>query len=269
MKFNLVRTFIAAARQTFDPGTARSSLRIPRRAVLHAALMVASLSGLPDAVAQNASSAPAAKLLIFRNIPSWNRSPDFEESSRALGFSHDVKPASQMKSTRLSDYRVIVIPGAQWETDFYAEFARAAQAFDQYVQAGGILLLELNGAEQDGITLPGGPSMVGHEGYSNLIVMPRHPALAPFANKPRITANLASHGYLKGVPANALVLVTVMKDGDGTADTTKPTYVEYAHGKGRVIAACQCFHDQDESGRGPLMPAVLTYAMAGKWFSSK
>jgi hypothetical protein len=269
MKLNLVRTLIAAARRSVGLCVAPSSSRMPRLAVLHATLIVASLSGLPEAVAQNAPSAPAAKLLIFRNIPSWNRSPDFEESSQSLGISFEVKPASQMKSTRLSDYRVIVIPGAQWETDFYAEFARAAQSFDQYVQAGGVLLLELNGAERDGITLPGGPSMVGHAGYTNLIVMPRHPALAPFANQPRITANLASHGYLSRVPANALVLMTVMKDGDGTADTTKPTYVEYAHGKGRIIAACQCFHDQDESGRGPLMPAVLTYAMGGKWFSAK
>ena len=48
-----------------------------------------------------------------------------------------------------------------------------------------------------------------------------------------------------------------------------PTYIEYKYGKGRVIAACQCFHDRDESGRGPLMSAGLSYAMAGKWYSPK
>jgi hypothetical protein len=253
------------ANSSFAPFVRRPLARI----LFVAALLLAGFSFVSDAVAQTAAAAPAAgKLLVFRNIPSWDRNPDFEDSLRALKLPFDVKTSERMQETRLSDYRVIVIPGAQWETTFYRDFARAAEAFDRYVQAGGVLLLELNGAEQDGITLPGGPTMVPHQGVDNLIVMRGHPALAPLAQKPRITANLASHGYLDRVPAGALVLVTVMKD-DTTPDTAKPTYIEYAHGKGRIIAACQCFHDQDESGRGPLMPAVLTYAMAGKWYSPK
>jgi hypothetical protein len=233
------------------------------------ALVAAGISGVSELDAQAAIAAPANKLLVFRNIPSWNRTPDFEDALGTLKISFDVKNSSQMKSAKLSDYRVIVIPGAQWQTDFYKEFAAAAEGFDRYVQGGGVLVLELNGAEQDGITLPGGASMVGHQGYNNLILLPRHPALAPFAPKTTISAELASHGFLARVPANALVLATVAKDSDGTADAAKPTYVEYSHGKGRIIAACQCFHDQDGSGRGPLMPAVLSYAMTGKWYSAK
>ena len=244
---------------------ARFSRRLLARSVFEAALLFAAFTAGFEA----AAAEPAAKLLVFRNIPSWDRNPDFEDSLRSLNIPFEVKSSERMKDTRLSDYRVILIPGAQWETTFYNDFARAAEAFDQYVQAGGVLLLELNGAERDGIKLPGGPTMVPHEGFDNLIVMRAHPALAPLAQKPRITANLASHGYLDRVPANALVLVTVMKGSDNTSDAAKPTYIEYAHGKGRIIAACQCFHDQDESGRGPLMPAVLTYAMAGKWYSPK
>ena len=108
--------------------------------------------------------------------------------------------------------------------------------------------------------------MIRHQGFENLIVKPAHPAVSPLAQKPKIQANLASHGYLSKVPSNALIIANVTSDGR-TPDKTKPTYVEYPHGKGRVIAACQCFHDRDESGRGPLMPAVLTYAMEGKWHS--
>jgi hypothetical protein len=47
----------------------------------------------------------------------------------------------------------------------------------------------------------------------------------------------------------------------------RPTFVEYSHGKGRVIAACQCFHDQDNSGRGPLMATVLHYAATKPWMA--
>jgi len=77
--------------------------------------------------------------------------------------------------------------------------------------------------------------MVGHEGVDNLIAMRGHPALAP-RRKNAHHGEFASHGFLNGVPAGALVLVTVMKD-DGAADTARPTYIEYAHGKGRIIAA--------------------------------
>jgi hypothetical protein len=36
-----------------------------------------------------------------------------------------------------------------------------------------------------------------------------------------------------------------------------------------VIAACQCFHDQDNSGRGPLMATVLDYVAARSWVASE
>jgi hypothetical protein len=215
-----------------------------------------------------AEDGAAAKILIFRNIPSWDRTPDFEDACQTLKLSFDVRESSGMKNARLSDYRVIVIPGAQWQTPYYGDFSASLARFDAYVQAGGVLLLELNGAERDGITLPGGPSMVAHEGFDNLIVMTEHPAVAPLAGRPHIYAQLASHGYLEKVPSDALVLATVSR-GSRTPDKSKPTYIEYKYGKGRVIAACQCFHDRDESGRGPLMPAALSYAAGGKWYSPK
>jgi hypothetical protein len=248
----------------------RSSIRAKnwtRFAAVASAVMLVTMDS-SVAMAGDASPAGAGKILIFRNIPSWNRTPDFEDAIRTLGLPFDVKKSSDMKGTRLSDYRVVLIPGAQWETGYYADFASAASAFDDYVKAGGTLLLELNGAEREGITLPGGASMMAHEGFNNLIILPRHPAVSSFGQK-RIEANLASHGYLVRVPADALVLATVAGEANDSADMKKPTYVEYAHGKGRVIAACQCFHDQDNSGRGPMMPAAVTYAMAGKWYSAK
>jgi hypothetical protein len=248
-----------------NAGTLRRAL--PRRFwLLMATAMAVSIPEFSGRMsAQEAKSPESEKLLIFRNKPSWHREPDFEEVTRSLKLPTEVKSSAEMMKTRLADYKVVVIPGAQWETGYYADFARAARAFDDYVQAGGILVLELNGAESEGITLPGGASMEQHAGTDNLLLLPRHPAVAPFSPRTRITANLASHGYLKNVPSSALVLATVMNQ-DGTADKAKPTYIEYAHGKGRIIAACQCFHDRDGSERGPLMPAVLKYASTAKWY---
>ena len=218
------------------------------------------------AAASESATATNAKVLVFRNVPSWNRNPDFEDRLVELGIDFEVKPASLMGSADLSAYRFIVIPGAQWRTDFYQTYSANAERFDRYVTNGGVLVLELNGAERDGILLPRGVSMVRHSSLDNTILLPDHPAVEPFGGRP-IRANSSSHGYLEGVPADALVLAA--ETVDGQADATKPTFVEYSYGAGRVIAACQCFHDQDRSGRGVLMPPLLTYAAEKKWYVAK
>jgi hypothetical protein len=217
-----------------------------------------------------AESAPSSsgKALVLRDIPSWNRKPDFEDVLTDLGLPFDVKPSSEMAKVNLAGYDFVVIPGAQWGTNYYKAFAASAGAFDRYVSNGGTLVVEMNGAERDGIMLPGGVSLVAHPALDNLITLPDHPILAPLAGKRRITANLASHGYLMDVPVGALGLVAEMGPGQVTADMSKPTFIEYAYGKGRILAAAQCFHDQDHSGRGPLMPTLLQYAAAKQWFAA-
>lgn len=226
-------------------------------------------SGAVEAVAKPSAVAPAtavAKVLVFRNVPSWNRNPDFEDALSAMGVEHEVKSSAEMESTDLSPYRVVIIPGAQGRTGFYEHYAAHAERLDRYVTNGGTLVLELNGAENDGIPLPRGVSMVRHGSRENTILVPGHPVLTPLGGR-SIRANFASHGYLEDVPKDALVLVA--ETTDGQADTNKPTFIEYAHGAGRVIAACQCFHDRDGSGRGPLMETVIDYAAEKKWFARK
>ena len=236
------------------------------------AAQVRSKAAVPADSAKPSTTTPASlsttnfKVLIFRNQPSWNRSPDFEDALTDLGIDFAVEPSSSMQTKDLSPYRVIVIPGAQWRTDFYQTFSANADRFDSYVTNGGVLVLELNGAEEDGVLLPAGVSMAKHGSRDNTILYPQHPALTPFGGR-HIRANYASHGFLEGVPTNALVLAA--ETIDDKPDSTKPTYVEYAHGKGRVIAACQCFHDRDNSGRGVLMPTLLTYASERKWYIPK
>jgi len=229
----------------------------------------------PNAPAEAAAKAPkpsatpikaAVTVLVFRNAPSWNRNPDFEDSLSSMGVEHEVKSSVEMGTIDLSPYRFVIIPGAQGNTDFYQQYAAHADRFDRYVTNGGTLVLELNGAEDDGIILPRGVRMVPHGSRENTILVPGHHILTPLGGK-SIRANFASHGYLEGVPQGALVLVA--ESTDGQADTNKPTFIEYAHGAGRVIAACQCFHDRDGSGRGPLMETVIDYASEKKWFTRR
>jgi hypothetical protein len=83
----------------------------------------------------------------------------------------------------------------------------------------------------------------------------------------KIHASYASHGYLSGVPKDALVLIA--ETVDEQADPTKPTFIEYTDGAGRVLAACQCFHDRDNSKRGPMMETLMSYAIDKHWFAPK
>ena len=213
-------------------------------------------SALDQAVAKS-------KILVFRNIRSWNRHPDFEEALTGMHFKFDVKPSSAMRDTDLAGYDLVIIPGAQWNTGFYRDYKESAAKFETYASDGGTIVYELNGAEREGITLPGGARMVSHPAIYNQLLVPEHPILLPMGGKP-IHANFASHGYLAAVPHGATVLATEVNGP--AADIAHPTFVEYAEGSGRIIAACQCFHDQDGSGRGPMMNTVLAYAAVKQWF---
>lgn len=210
--------------------------------------------------------AASTNVLIFRNTRSWNRKPDFEEALTELGFKYDVKLSAEMGGADLSSYAFVIIPGAQWKDDFYHQYADNAAVFDRYVTNGGTLVLELNGAERDGITLPLGVTMEKNGAKDNALSLPQHPILEPLGGQP-IHASYASHGYLANVPKDTLVLATEMADGKPLSD--RPTFIEYPYGKGRVIAACQCFHDRDNSGRGILMETTITYAAERKWYTPK
>jgi hypothetical protein len=182
---------------------------------------------------------------------------------RALGHTVDVKESSGMGNADLSRYAAIIVPGAQPQREYYPDYIRHAARFDDFVAQGGTLIYELNGAEGTALVLPEGVKMTPSTGLENTILAGSHPIFSAWSGERLIRANAASHGYLSGVPQNALVLAVESKGGETFAD--RPTFVEYAHGKGRVIAACQCFHDQDQSGRGPWMVTLIDYAAAKSW----
>ena len=79
--------------------------------------------GIYEGTGSFANAAPAApsfgKALVLRDIPSWNRHPDFEDVLKDLGLPFDVKPSSEMSSVNLAGYDFVVIPGAQWGTNYY------------------------------------------------------------------------------------------------------------------------------------------------------
>jgi CubicO group peptidase (beta-lactamase class C family) len=225
--------------------------------------MVPEKTGQPPEARAKPDPHPSGRFLVLRNTPSWRRATDFEHVLRALGHEVEVKGSGAMGDVDLSRYAAIIVPGGQPRGDFYPAYIRHAARFDDYVAKGGTLIYELNGAEGTSMVLPRGVTMTPNGGLENAIMAPDHPVFAPFGSERVIRARYASHGYLSGVPNEAALLAVESKGSETFKD--RPTFVEYPHGKGRVIAACQCFHDQDNSGRGPLMATVLHYAATKPW----
>ena len=200
--------------------------------------------------------------LVFRNRPSWNRLTDFENVLVELGCNYEQRESSTMADLDLSPYSVIIITGGQ-HSDYYEDYVSNAERFDEYVAGGGILVLELNWAENSSIMLPRGVTVAPHPALENAILESDHPIFFPFSGKRLIWARHSSSGYLQDVPDDALILAVETNGVDALPD--RPTFIEYLYGKGWVIAGFQCFHDQDGSGRGPLMESVISYALTKSW----
>ncbi|MDH3247171.1 MAG: serine hydrolase, partial [Saprospiraceae bacterium] len=217
---------------------------------------------LPNAPDMESTPLSTSSFLVFRNKSSWNRLTDFENVLAELGCTFLQGESTAMANLDLSTYDVIIIPGQQ-NGDYYKDYINNVERFDEYVAKGGTLVLELNGATKSSITLPRGVTVVPHPALENAILEPDHPIFLPLEGKQLIWARHASSGYLQDVPGDALVLAAETNGVDALPD--RPTFIEYPYGQGRVIAALQCFHDQDSSGRGPLMESVLSYALSKSW----
>ncbi len=76
------------------------------------------------------------------------------------------------------------------------------------------------------------------------------------------------------VPGAAIAIIEngeiVLQKGYGFSDIENEVKVDTKTGFNmgsisKTIAAWQCFHDRDDSGRGPLMESVISYALAKSW----
>ncbi len=209
------------------------------------------------------SQLPKTKLqdlnfLVLRDNASWNRPTDFEDVLAILDYNYEQKSSHSMADLNLNSYDVLIIPGGQ-KNEFYEEYVLHSEKFDQYVSNGGTLILELNGAEEVINKLPNGVSLIANKAIENHIIDSSHPILLPFTGVNSFEARYASMSYFKDVPDNAIILT--IESEAGTLFKDRPTFIEYVYGEGRVIAASQCFHDRDGSGRGPLMESVVSYAL--------
>nr|MBX2816459.1 hypothetical protein [Saprospiraceae bacterium] len=197
-------------------------------------------------------------ILVFRDNKSWGRSTDFEEVLDALDHPYDQMNSSSMQHVDLKRYDMVIVPGGQ-KDEFYQNYETQGDKFDLFVEKGGTLILELNGAEGVLSVLTGGVRIIPNKAIENEIIEPGHPIFRPLAGARFFEARYASMSYFQNVPSGAIALAVESEAGNSIEG--RPTFLEYTHGRGKVFAASQCFHDRDGSGRGPLKESVISYAL--------
>ena len=199
------------------------------------------------------------ELLLLRDNPSWNRPTDFEDVLSIMGYQFDQSQSIDLPEINLKKYNMIVIPGGQ-QNDFYKNYVEHSQRFEQFVAEGGKLIFELNGAEEVLNELPNGVRIIPSKAIENRIIDSDHPITLPISDSPTIRARYASMSYFQNIPDGTKTLAIEAEDDSTFED--RPTFIEYKYGKGSVLAASQCFHDRDGSGRGPMMQSLISYIIA-------
>jgi hypothetical protein len=192
--------------------------------------------------------------LLIQDYPAWGY-PAQESIMTANGIPYDIINSSQIATTDLTAYKMVVIPGVQgssYNTAFNDNLAK----FEDYIDGGGLVIMSY--CQQSGdipyIVPPfGGTNNYGGED-NNWIVTPEHPIFAGVSNP--YSGNWASHSYLSDLLPDDRVMVT---GGAGPGGNT--IMIERDHGAGMLVAGGQTFEWgwANGQGAGTILMNMLPY----------
>ena len=173
-------------------------------------------------------------VLIVEDFPAWGYAAH-ESILSANGIPYSIINASQIASTDLTDYKMVIVPSVQGGA-FNAVYNANLAQFEDYIDGGGLLMLDI--AEQMGDTpykaIPfGSTNDVMWQDY-NWIVDPAHPIFAGVANP--YYGNYASHSYVMDPQPDDRILVTGGQTPGGIT-----IMIERDHGAGMLVAGGQTF----------------------------
>jgi hypothetical protein len=207
-----------------------------------------------------------ATVLIVQNLEPWGSNAN-EAVLSANGIAFDVIRSSQLATTNLSDYRVLLVPSDQ-PTSFYSVFAAREDQVNDFVAGGGILEFHAagwgwNGGNASLVTLPGGMGIEQFYSSINRVLEPGHPLMDGVPDP--FFGSSASHSYFTNVPPGAL---HIADDGTGRANL-----VEYTFGSGRVVTGGQTFEygydNSQDSGTILLNMIPYVHGLAPQWLRAE
>lgn len=210
----------------------------------------------------------ASKLvLVVKDCDPWY-APANEYVLNEMGVSYVVINSDMVADEDLGAYDAIVLPSTQSGT-YYRRLRNQSEKLSRYVERGGTLVGHVGtggypcyGGQSDGVL----PQGVGHtlNYYESMsVVSGGHPVLDGIGGGELDGWNYSTHGYLTNVPADATVVY-----GLSGNPSSNPTYVEYDHGDGRVLATTQTIEwpwAQSYYGTKALLRNELEYALTGNY----
>lgn len=180
-----------------------------------------------------------AEVLIIKDNDPWDDDGNEQALDSIPGKTWDVIITDDIAGTTLSDYRIVIVASDQFTATYDALIANAA-ALASYVDGGGILLAHgcdngWNGGHWSSSWLPGGVYHVDTYQDSLSIVDATSPIVDGISDADLDGWGYSTHGYFTGLVAGTNIIIGIT-NGDPTG---KPTYIEYTHGSGLVLATMQ------------------------------
>lgn len=213
----------------------------------------------------NVGSGGGQSALIVKDCNPWYAAAS-EYVLGEMGVSYTVINSDMLADEDLGAYSIVVIPSTQSGT-YYRRLSKNSEKIERYVENGGTVVGHIG---DGGYPCYGGyagsflPKGVGHtlEYYDNVSVVDgSHPVLEGISPGALDGWNYSTHGYLTNVPDDADIVYGVAGD-----PRERPTFAEYDHGNGRVLATTQTMEWPFYSsyyGTRQLLKNELAYALEG------
>jgi len=173
----------------------------------------------------------SAEALVIRDCVIWDTTAN-EDVLDELGIENDVVNSDSLGQIEFSDYSVVVIPSTQ-PGSYYQTLVDRKEDIATFVENGGVLVAHTirigwpcRAFEPFDYLPRDVDAPVDIDGDSDILI-PDHPAVESVIEDD-LSRPFASLSYLRGLPDDAEV-VAVNSNGS-------PTYAEYAHGDGAVLA---------------------------------
>ena len=185
-----------------------------------------------------------AEVLLIKDVTPWDVKGN-ELALQELGKTYSVIPSANLATTDLSEYKIVMVASDQY-TSTYTNLVSNKDKLANYVQNGGVLVAHAcdhGWHSYPGWTsswLPLGVTKVNTYQQYLSIIDSTSPIVAGTPNGgPVSDADLdgwyySTHGYFTTLPADVHKII-----GITGAPGDKPTYIEYSHGSGTVLATMQ------------------------------
>ncbi|PSP80820.1 hypothetical protein BRC81_01670 [Halobacteriales archaeon QS_1_68_20] len=200
-----------------------------------------------DVNLQQAVDASARNFLIVKDCDAWY-APANEWVLGALGYSYDVISSGDFGGHDLSGYTDVVLPSTQTGS-YYSRLDANSDKLEAFVSDGGTLHAHVATSGYP-CTTYGTPSFLpgdvdtAVDYHNNLtITASNNPVVEGIGNLDNW--GYSTHGFLTNVPGSATVIAGFAGDPNG-----RPTFVEYSHGDGAVLATTQTIEWPFYSGGG-------------------